>query len=717
MSTAEPDRSLERLFAPRSVAVVGASADPSRIGGRPLEFLIRSGFSGDIFPVNPGRETVQGLRCYQQISDIGKPVDLAIIAVSADRVLDAIRDLGRINTGFAVIFSAGFAETGDAGRLLQAELVAVAAQVGVRLVGPNSLGVSSSGPQVVASFASTWLREGSLPLTDGSISFVTHSGAFGGLIYSMAEDMGVSFRHFLSVGNEVDVTFAEGLEHMVDDEHVTGIGGYMEGIKDGAHFVEVATRAGEKGKPIVLVKVGRSDRAKQAAASHTAALVGDDQLYESVFEQTNVIRVEDVQQMLDVLYLTQCGVLVGDPGLAMVSISGGLGVWAADQCGLLGLRVAELTDETRARLDALLPDFGSSLNPVDATAQLVNDPAMLKGVLEAVLDDRSVDVLYLSMGLQESVGERLAADVIEVARRHDKPIVISWVCGPQKLYTMFQEAQLPVFEDFHRPLIALSRISEWSKRRVSLRSTATTLPAPAEVGHVDTSVEEVVALAEDRAKLLLSEMGLTVPSSMRMELASDASTVMEALSGGPVVLKAAIHGTILHKTDLGLVRTDIRTVDELAQAFDEVSQVCQQHLGGAGYIFVEEQSPDGLDVIVSLVDDDVFGSYVVLGMGGILVELTAVAKQHLAPLTEPEAVRLIRSVPHLEALLQGVRGRGPSDVDALIKALVSISQLVAETETPLDLLEINPLRVLPAGQGAVVLDAVWTTPAEPAVSP
>jgi acetate---CoA ligase (ADP-forming) len=709
---------MDRLFNAGSIAIVGASADPDRIGGRPLAFLLKSGYPGRIHPVNPNYDSVQGLPCHRSIDAIGEPVDVAIVAVSADRVIESIRALGRIGTGYALIFSAGFAETGEAGAARQDELVRVAAETGIRIIGPNSLGYSGFESQVVASFASTWLRDGALPLSDGSVSFVTHSGAFGGLIYSMAEDADLAFRHFLNVGNEADVTFADALEYMVEDQQVVAVGGYLEGIKDGAHFVRVAARANELGKPVVMVKVGRSERARQAVASHTASLVGSDATYDAVFAQTNVIRVEDVQQMLDILHLVRSGVVPDDPRVAVVSISGGLGVWAADQCGLLGLRMAELNQRTRQALDAILPPFGSSLNPVDATAQLLNDPAMLKGVLRTVLDDPGVDLVYLAMGLQERTGEQFASDVIEVAGQSDTPVIVSWVCGPRQLYELFEKARLPVFRDFYRPLQALQKVAGWRSRRRLLAADARVLlagdafraPSPHPV------IERAAALPEDQAKARLSLAGLTVPVSRLMSRRDEAQDVLDALRGGPVVLKAAAPDMIVHKTDLGLVRANLDSAASLAAAYDELSAACRRQLGENGYLFAEQQAPEGIDLIVSVLTDEVFGRYVVLGIGGILVDLHIRAAQHLAPLSAADAVRLIHSVPNLSALLAGVRGRGRSDVDALVDALVRISAIATDDPGfPVRMIEVNPLRVLPEGQGTVVLDAVWTRPGDVAV--
>jgi acetyltransferase len=704
---------MSRLFEARSIAIVGASADASRIGGRPLDYLLKSGFPGRIHPVNPSYDTVQGVPCHRSIEAIGEPVDVAIIAVSANRVIESVRSLGTIGAGYAMIFSAGFAETGPDGRVLQEELVAVAAEAGVRIIGPNSVGYTSAGSQIVGSFASTWLRDGSLPLAEGSVSFVTHSGAFGGLIYSMAEDEGLTFRHFLNVGNECDVTFSEGLEYMIADDRVAAVGGYMEGLKDGTRFLAAAARANDLGKPVVMIKVGRSERAQQAAASHTASLVGSDSTYGAAFAQTNVIRVEDVQEMLDILHLAQAGVLPARPRIAVVSISGGLGVWAADQAGLLGLPMAEFTPETRAKLDAILPTYGSSLNPVDATAQLLNDPSMLRGLLAAVQSDPGVDLVYLAMGLQEQAGERFAADVIEVTSGSATPMVISWVCGPEKLYELFSAAGLAVFKDFHRPLLALSRISRWAVRRAERGADAATLlMRKRSAAHAQYSpAEHVDALAEDVAKARLAKAGPRVPPSRRVTDPGDAAAVLAELGGGPVVLKAAAPDRVVHKTDLGLVKANLATPEELAAAITAMTLACTRHLGDSGYLFAEQQSDDGIDLIVSLLRDDVFGPYVVLGAGGVLVDLTAEVGQHLAPFDHADAVRLIHSVDRLPALLAGVRGAPAADVDALVEALVRISHIdLDDPEAPVNLLEINPLRVLPRGDGVVALDAVWTLP-------
>jgi len=703
---------MDRLFNARSIAIVGASDDPQRIGGRPLDFLIKSGYRGRIHPVNPKYDSVQGIPCHRTIEEIGEPVDTAIVAVPADSVISAIRDLGKIGAGYAVIFSAGFAETGAAGEALQDELAKTAADAGIRIVGPNTLGYSSFESRIVGSFASTWIREGSLPLADGPVSFVTHSGAFGGLIYSMAEDVGLAFRHFFNVGNEADVTFAEALEYIIEDDKVSAVGGYLEGVKDGPHFLRVASRANELGKPLVLVKVGRSERSRLAVASHTGTLVGSDATYDAVFRQTNVIRVEDVRQMLDILQLVQSGVMPDDPRIAVVSISGGLGVWTADQCGLLGLRMAELSSHTRQFLDGILPAYGSSLNPIDATAQLVNDPAMLRSVLRTVLADPGVDLVYLAMGLQERAGERFAADVIEAARQSATPVIVSWVCGPRQLYELFDEARLPVFQDFYRPLLALQKLAAWRTRQRLLTADVTDILAvPAtRAGNAHAAVERAPALPEDEAKHRLSRAGLTVPPSQPMGSREQAQAVLDALSGGPAVLKAAAPGAIVHKTDLGLVQAGLDSAAALAATFDTLSEAARRHLGETGYLFAEQQAPEGVDLIVSLLKDDVFGWYVVLGTGGVLVELNRQAVQHLAPLSEADAARLINSVPGLPALLAGVRGRRPSDTAALIEALVRVSNIGADSPGSVQLLEINPLRVLPAGEGAVALDAVWTTP-------
>ncbi|MPZ60927.1 MAG: hypothetical protein GEU93_06455 [Propionibacteriales bacterium] len=704
---------LDRLFNAKSVAVIGASSNPARIGGRPLDFMMSAGYAGKLYPINPNYDEIQGLKCYPTIEDVPEPVDVAIVAVAANKAIDAIEGCGRNGVKYALMFTAGFAEVGPEGRELQDRLVETARRSGVRIIGPNSVGYSSSSSQIIGSFGSTWLREGSLPLADGSISFVTHSGAFGAFIYAMAQDSDVSFRHFVNVGNEVDLEFTEVLEYIIEDPKVKGVGGYIEGIKDGEHFVRVAHRANELGKPLVMIKVGRSERSQQAAASHTAALTGSDDVYEAIFDECNVVRVEDVQQMLDILYLCQHDLIIDDPGIAAVSISGGTGVWAADQAGVLGLRMADFTRETRDTLDGLLPAFGSSLNPVDATAQLVNDPDMLKDALGAIAKDPNVDLTVLLMGLQETTGERFAKDVIDVKESARRPLVVGWVAGPDILYKTFAGSDIPVYRDFYRPLLAIQRVVQYAERRRRMRESYEDWLQ--RVGSADTAashgatVEEANALAEHVAKERLRELDVAVPELRVVDSAEKAAAAAEEL-GYPIVMKAAAEGKILHKTDLGVLKANLASADAVREAYGAVAALALSEIGPDAEVFVERQADEGVELIVSLLKDDVFGYYVVLGLGGELVELLKEAALHRAPAEPAEVARLLEEQPRILELLRGVRGRPPADIEALIDLVVRVSKLPS---TPggesIAQVELNPVRVHTKGRGASILDVVWTT--------
>ena len=703
MSAHSNHRDLDRLFDPRSIAVVGASTNPSRIGGRPIAYCLAAGYRGQIHPVNPSHDTIQGLTCYRDVDDLPDEIDVAIVAVAADQVVPVVAALGRKNTAFAVVYSSDFAETGEVGRDRQRELVEVGQRFGIRILGPNTNGWTSAPHQVVGSFSSSWLRPGSLPLVGGSVSFVSQSGALGAFICSMAGDMGLGFRQFAAVGNESDVSFSELLSYMVEDPEVKAVGGYLEGLRDGDDFVEVAKRANELGKPLVLMKVGRSDRGRLAAASHTAALVGSDSVYDSVFAECNVIRVEDVRQLLDVLYLVDRSVRNVGPRLAMISISGGLGVWASDQVGPLGLEMTTLAPETRAKLDAVLPAYGSSLNPVDATAQIVNDTDMLQSMLGAVLDDPNVDVCWLAMGLQEENGPVYADEVVRIAGESSTPLVVSWVCGPRRLYETFARSPLPVFDDFHRPLAAVARLARWHGNRTGAAGRLAVATEPSLPRHGD----DVLALAEDEAKQRLARVGVgRVPAARRVSSAEDAQRAVDELVT-PLVLKAARPDAILHKTDLGLVTTGLRTQAQLAAAIAAMAPLAAE-LGKSGYLFVEEQAAEGVELMVSLVPDEVFGWQLVVGLGGELVELLRESTMMRAPTsTERARAQLLRS-ERIVTLLAGARGRPPADIDALVELLVTISLIPGGPEgAGLRQLELNPVRVHPAGDGVSVLDAVW----------
>ena len=788
---------LHRLFAAESIAVIGASADPARIGGRPIEFLRQAGFAGRIHPVNPRHEVIQGLAAYPTISAVPDVVDVAIIAVDAAQAVDVVEECGRCGVGFAVMFTAGFAEVGGDGVVLQQQLREVAERVGIRVVGPNSIGFASSPSRIVGSFGSAWVRPGSLPLAEGSVSFVTHSGAFGVFIYAMAQDSGVAFRHFANLGNEVDVSFTEALDYMVADPGVKAVGGYIEGIDDGDHFAEVAHRANHLGKPLVMLKVGRSARSRRAAASHTASLTGEDAVYQAVFDECNVIRVEGVQHLLDILALCQHGFAhpadgsagarargvdavgapagvtddgvgapaevadggVGAPaevgggvepagvslsmagggtgrgvatgheaGIGMLSISGGAGVWAVDQIERLGLRVADFDATTIDRLDELLPAFGSSNNPVDATAQLVNQPEMLAGVLETIMADTDVGLTLVLMGLQESSGGRLARDVVDVARTAGAPIVVGWVGGPAVVYEVFADAGIPVFPDFTRALEAIAAVNGYVRRRRRLAEASgavdgpwrTPAPPGGDAPMASTAGGSVAstagasgvvhadALAEHDAKRRLARHGLPVPTLQVVRSAEEAVAAAVEL-GDPVVVKAAAHGRILHKTDLGVLRAGVTGDAAVRTAYDEVAAQARARIGADASVFVESQAPDGVEMIVTLLRDDVFGPYLVVGLGGELVEIIGEAGLHRAPATAAQVARLLDDHPRIRHLLGGVRGRPPADVSAFIDLVVGLGGLAAAPGgSEIDQIECNPVRVHTEGSGATILDVVWT---------
>ncbi|HMB89143.1 MAG TPA: CoA-binding protein, partial [Methylomirabilota bacterium] len=374
---------LSAVFRPRAIAVVGASDDPVKIGGRPLAFLLRHGYTGRVYPVNPSRATVQGLPAFPSVAAIPGEVDLAVVVVPAERVLESLEAAAAKGIRAAIVFSSGFAEVGEAGREAQGRLRALAERTGLRIIGPNCQGFAHLPSRLVATFASPFLDTG---LATGPIAMVSQSGAMAGMLYEMARAAGLGLNYWVSTGNEADVQAAEILAEVVEDPETRVACTYLEDVKDAGRLREALARAHRRGVPVFVLKSGRSAVGRRAASSHTGALAGEDAVYDAVFADWGAIRCADPAELLA---LPQAFLRYRDAGarVAILSNSGGLGVLSVDLCVDLGLVPAEFTPETTAVLRAALPDFAAAANPVDLTAQMLTDPGMIARVLPALEAD------------------------------------------------------------------------------------------------------------------------------------------------------------------------------------------------------------------------------------------------------------------------------------------------------------------------------------------
>ncbi len=463
------DPALGALLDPTSIAIVGASADFRRINGRPLRFLLHYGYQGRLLPINPRYQEIGGVPCFPSADALPIAPDLALIGLPAEAAPEALEACGRRGARAAVVFSGGFAEIGPEGAALQERLVATARRFGMALCGPNCLGLVNFRSAAVCTFTATF---DTVDVQPGKIAFVSQSGALGVYIYALARQRGLGFSYYVSSGNEATTDFSRYLEYLVDDAHTSVILGYLEAARDGPALLRAADHASQVGKPLILLKVGRSSHGARAAHSHTGSLAGSDRVYDAAFRQHNVIRAETIEGMLDIAYLATVGGVPRGDGVAVSTISGGAGVILADEIERAGLRLTELQSQTRGALGAYVPVFGSTANPVDTTAQALNEPDILRGCLATLAADPGVDTVIPFHGPLAEYAETLAGAIGDVAATEDAAVVANWLAAPPEARSSLEARGVPVFDDPARAVRALGALAAWGRRRARPGHTA-----------------------------------------------------------------------------------------------------------------------------------------------------------------------------------------------------------------------------------------------------
>lgn len=703
-ATAANTRGLDALFDPRGVAILGASSDPTKIGGRPLRFLKESGFAGGIYPINPKSDEVQGVKAYASIEDVDGIVDLAVVALPSHHVLSAVESCGRQGVKVVTIFSAGFAEMGAEGAALQDQVLEIAGRHGMRVLGPNCIGSMNAANGAVGTFAaSVGVPFAVEPLA--KVALVSQSGAIASEWVVNGKQTGLNFDPWLSTGNEADIQLADVLAHLATDDSVGVIAAYLEGCRDGQRLREALAVAQENGKPVVVLKVGRSEVGATAAASHTASLVGSDQVFDALFEQYGVIRVDSMAELFDVCYALSVGPLPQGDRLGILTGSGGIGIIAADEAEEQGLRVPTPSQQLQDQLKTIWPPAGVG-NPIDLTAQLMNDEHLLPSFVDACLDDGAFDSIVMGltyMGLLEP-WTGLVVRALKLAREAhpDAPIYATTLSTPA-VKRAIEELGIPVFDDITKAVRILARVTDYAMRRRRFeesRERAAEAPAVAV-----PPLPEV--FTEVTAKAFLAEAGVPVAPEVVVTSAAEAAAAQERI-GGPVVLKV-VSPDIAHKTEVGGVVLGVASADEAAAAHDRILDSARRHEPDARIdgVLVAPMITDGIETILGVVDDPTFGPVVMFGLGGIFVEVLKDVTYRLAPFGRETAREMIREIRG-SAMLDGVRGAAPADVDALASALVALSHVAAEHRSRFDSIEVNPFLVRPQGHGAAALDALIT---------
>jgi acyl-CoA synthetase (NDP forming) len=691
-----------RLFSPRAIAVVGASADPQRIGGQPVRILRDTGFRGAIYPVNPKYDEILGLRCYPDLAAVPQPCDLALIAVNAQAVPQMIRDCGRAGIPFAIVFSAGFRETGAAGARLEAELKAAARESGVRMVGPNCIGTMNLKDRVYCGFGPAFTNPN---LQCGPVAFVSQSGGFAFSVVALADFEGIGFNYVVSAGNEADITTLDLIAAFLERDDVEVVVSYMEGISDGRRLRELGRRALELGKPILVWKVGNSDIGRAAAESHTASMTAGYALYRTAFEEGGYVEIEDVHDLVDAARAFFSRRLPRGPGVAVLTTSGGSGVLIADACDQRGLKLPRLAPETVNAIKPFAPNYSSLANPVDLTAQVTGDYERVNRICKHLIADPNIDQLIVRYGaVQGPKGEAWANGLAALAGESDKPLLVAWSRVPDRTEAsirILERSRIPWLLTPTRAAKAAGALYDFARKRQALAhmpriESRMIEPRPLELP------QGAGALSERESKRLLAAYGIPMPREVAMSL-EEVSALTRPPVPFPVVVKVD-SADIRHKTEAGGVRVNVGGLADLKSAAQKVVAAARRHHPDARIdgVLVSEMA-QGVEVIAGAVNDPFFGPVVMFGLGGVFTELLHEVSYRFAPFgvdTAHEMIRAIRAHP----VLTGYRGRAALAVDALAETLAHISLLAADHAERIAEIDVNPLFV--SSGGVVAADAL-----------
>lgn len=690
--------SLKPLLEPRSVAIVGASTVPGKIGAVPVAMLREYDFPGQVFPVNPKAEEIFGYKAVPDLAAISAPLDLAIIAIPAAGVLDALERAADAGARAAVVFSSGFAELGAEGSAAQAAMAALGRRRGMRILGPNALGVANIEAGLVASFCPFFKPRFA---KGGAIGLVSQSGAFGGYVANLAQDRGLSFSSWITTGNEADVEVADGIAYLAQDARTRVILVYMEGARNGPRLIEALKMARDAGKPVVVLKVGRTDVGAEAAASHTASLAGADAVYDAVFAQYGAYRARSIAEWFDLGYAYAVGRPPRNQKAALITVSGGVGVMMADEAVSGGLDPVPLSEAAQDRIRQIVP-FAGARNPVDVTGQMLGNLGGFGAMVEVVLAEHDFGTIVgfnAGAGATDESGMRIQQVWADVRARHPEAyIAISGAVTP-KVRAAYEAAGCLVFTEPDAAVATAAAMARCAARAVPEAGRAPDAPQPLPYG----------SLNEHEALMLLAEAGLPVPQ-VKVAADPDAAVLAAEALGYPVVVKI-LSPDILHKSDMGGVALNLETAGAVRAAAEDVLARARTAAPVAridGVLVAPMMPKGGIETILGVKVDPVFGPMVVFGLGGVLVEvLHDVALRH-APIGLGEARAMMTEIRGA-ALLDGVRGAPPADKEAIARALVALSRFAAAQGDRLESIDINPFVVWPEGRGAMALDAVVIT--------
>src|SRR5258706_1783236 len=695
---------LDSFFAPESIALIGASRDQDKIPGRLLSMLRKNEFPGKIYPVNPNYGDIDGLKCFSSIADVGQPIDLAIVIIPAKAVLGALEQCAAAGVKNALIISSGFAEEGGDSAAMQDAIAELAERTGMRISGPNAEGFFSEAQRVTGTFSPTVdvkPNEPRLIATRRRIGIVAQSGGIGFAIYHRARALGIALSYVVSAGNESDLGAGEFFEYLVQDASTDVILLFIEGIRDVDKFLAAARRAAEIGKPVIVTKVGRSGAGERAAASHTASMAGWSAAYDAVFAKYGFIVSNDLDEAVTIAAVLTTNPLPKGDRVAVLTVSGGAGIWGADTVAMQGLQVPELSKTIQAEIGKLLPSYGATRNPIDVTAQGVHSGGLQKSIdLLDVSDEVDAILVVLSLSSDTRMPFKLA-ERKPVLSSQNKPIVFYSYTLPSDFARNELAASGAVVLSGLTPVsVAMRQMAQRAKFKLAPPADASKLPLRDISAYLTSAT-----LSESDSKSLLREAGIALPDEV---LVTEKSALDGAIArvGFPLVMKIQSRD-IPHKSEVGGVRVNIATKGEVFLAHQALLENARRHRPDAAIqgVLVGPMAKKGVEIIIGTMQDKTFGPMVMVGLGGITTELFRDVIYRPAPVSAAEASAMLSELK-AAPLLNGFRGPAKADIPALSQLISQMSALAAAYADLSPEMQINPRTWHPEGQGVTIFDVL-----------
>lgn len=684
--------SLEQLVNPRSIAIIGASDKPG-YGSRFYNNIRKNHYQGEIYLINPRREEIYGIKCYPSILAVNAHVDLAVIIIKAQFVEQAVKECAEKGVGSVLIITAGFGEADPVeGRAAERRMAQLAKESGMRIVGPNCIGLANVKEGIWACSMST-LKED--PLPKGNTALVSQSGATGfGPLLTTACDHALGMKYIVTTGNEMDVDLCEMIDFLLDDEEIRSVAAYIEGIKDGTRLIQIAKKARTLGKTIIVQKIGESSVGSRAAASHTASLTGDMAVFNAVVKQYGMLKASDYDELVEMLNITQMEQKLMGRRLAVLSHSGGVSGFLGDQLGKHGFEIPVLKQETQEKIDAFLNGFGSARNPLDLSAH-IRKPEIVDIILTVEKNEDVDGYVFATHGDVAAM-----ENVVRAAQSvKGKPVFFVWTGSVYDEGLAFLKQQgFPISFSIVKFGDILSKVFEAGSTNVNNAILPETIHFSADSLH--GYVNEV------DAKRVLTQAGVPTPVSCVVTSRKQMQEVAASLDPYKKYVMKIVSDTIIHKSDIGGVLVGIQGLEQMLAAYDRLAAIRGERPDEIKGILIEEMCEDGLDLVLGIRGDEQFGQVVMLGMGGIYTELFKLVSCRVLPLGGADILDMIDEIGGLRRLLDGYRGAEGYDIEAFVGAVEKTCAFAWEIRDVLDLVEINPIRVMPGSGGVQALDCV-----------